>query len=215
MSNNMSTMTYDSDKTFQCDECDKSFTTKQGKSLHITLMHKKGKEETMKRQRSETEDKEKYKCKNCHYECKSEYALKTHMSHAHKEAPSPENKKQKIDDIENVGSDNQIEMKTIEPSQEFLAHTAKTLAEMLDAVQDDIDKDEDDTDTDQEDEEIEQEELTKRLLALKGPERTKLDDEEMYVTLLVTEVADLKQNLRDAEFKADEFKVKFDNQRLK
>ena len=150
---------------FECDECDRIFKTRQGMNQHKTKMHRKvGRDESIKRMRSEEEQLEKIKCKDCTYECKSEFALKTHKSHAHKEASSPENKKQKTDKTENSSD---IEMKTIEPTKEFLNQTAKTLAEALDAIQDKIDDEEQEEekteDEEQSEEEIEDEELTRRL----------------------------------------------------
>ena len=145
---------------FECEECKRRFNTKQGMNQHKTKTHRKvGREENMKRMRSEEKQLEKIKCKNCAYECKSEFALKTHKSHAHKEVSSPENKKQKTDESE---KSLEIEMKTIEPTQEFLTKTAKTLAEALDAIQDKIDDDEE-----VEAEEIEDEELARRLMELR------------------------------------------------
>ena len=150
---------------------------------------------------------EKIKCKDCTYECKSEFALKTHKSHAHKEASSPENKKQKTDKTENSSD---IEMKTIEPTKEFLNQTAKTLAEALDAIQDKIDDEEQEEekteDEEQSEEEIEDEELTRRLMELRDTGKPKCEDD-FLVTLPVKDVEELRIKLRNKEFEVKGLKV--------
>ena len=189
---------------FECDECDRSFKTKQGMNQHKTKMHRKAdREENMKRMRSEEKQVGKIKCKNCAYECKSEFALKTHKSHAHKELSSPENKKQKTDETEK-GSD--IEMKTIEPTQEFLTKTAITLAEALDDIQDRID---DDRTDDEEDEDLDDGELTRRLLALKDTGKPKCEDDYL-VTLPIKDVEELRVKLLNSENKVEELTVRLE-----
>ena len=192
---------------FECEECKRRFNTKQGMNQHKTKTHRKaGRAENMKRMRSEEKQLEKIKCKNCAYECKSEFALKTHKSHAHKEVSSPENKKQKTDESE---KSLEIEMKTIEPTQEFLTKTAKTLAEALDAIQDKIDDDEED-----EAEEIEDEELTRRLMELRDTGKPKSEDDYL-VTVPVKDVEELRIKLRNAELKVEELKEKLETSEAK
>ena len=145
---------------FECEECERSFTTKQGRNLHVTMKHRKAEEKakkkTMKRERSVEQKGDKCKCKLCDYKCNSRFALKTHISQTHKEPISPQNKKQKTDDVVekiiaevvNTVIEEPKSLKTIEPSKKFLTNTAKTLAEMLDGVADNIDDVEIDADED-------------------------------------------------------------------
>ena len=145
---------------FECDECDRKFTTKQGMNRHKTVTHKKvneKKEEIMKRARSEQEKMDSSnKCEVCDYKCRSIWALKAHINHKHKEPTSPIEKKPKVslesemtrilcsevvDDILGLvhslvkGEDTEKRNKTtIEPTKDFLTNTAVTLAEMLDSI---------------------------------------------------------------------------------
>ena len=88
---------------FECDECDRRFKTKQGRSRHKTMTHKKGKEnekkeEIMKRTRSvpEKSNSNNFSCNGCDYICRSKWALKAHISHKHKEPTSPDENKPRI-----------------------------------------------------------------------------------------------------------------------
>ena len=82
---------------FECNECDRKFTTKQGMNRHKTVAHKKEndkKEEMMKRARSvEEKIDSSNKCEVCNYKCRSKWALKAHINHKHKEPTSPNRRK--------------------------------------------------------------------------------------------------------------------------
>ena len=211
------------DFQFKCDECERSFTTKQGRSLHKTVKHKKEneqkniekKETTKKQQRTKrmrsVEEKTltmSFKCKECNYVCKSKWALKNHKNHKHKEPTSPNEKKPKItnavvDDIlselfQSIGKENPRKNKTtIEPTRDFLSNTAKTLAEMLDEVADQIDVDDEDENDDTED-------LENRLDILRGDKprhRRVVEDNQVntLVTLPLKDVEELRQKIRSLE----------------
>ena len=87
---------------FECDECNRKFTTKQGRNRHKTMTHtrkeNKKKEEMIKRTRSvpEKADSSNYKCKDCTYSCRSKWTLKAHINHKHQEPTSPYEKKPRI-----------------------------------------------------------------------------------------------------------------------
>ena len=143
---------------FNCDECDRKFTTKQGRNLHKTVIHKKTKdkkEDIIKRNRS-VEDKpavSNFKCDDCHYSSRSKWALKAHITHKHKEPTSPNEKIPRVNtevvEVVEVAEHILSELfqsitehkkkTTIEPTKDFLTNTAETLAEMLDGVPDKID----------------------------------------------------------------------------
>ena len=90
---------------FECDECDRKFTTKQGRNRHKTMTHtrkeNKKKEEIIKRTRSvpEKADSSNYKCKDSTYSCRSKWTLKAHINHKHQEPTSPNEKKPRISAI--------------------------------------------------------------------------------------------------------------------
>ena len=92
-------------------------------------------------------------------------------------------------------------MKTIEPTKQFLTNTAKTLAEMLDKVQDSIDDEEYEEDD-------EQRELNERFLKIKEDAKCKEDD--TLVTLPFQEVLDLRDKLRNAELKVEDLTSKLE-----
>ena len=195
---------------FECDECDRKFTTKQGRSRHKTGTHKK--ENMIKRERS-VEEKNSFshfECNYCNYNCRSKWALKAHMNYKHKEPTSPNEKKPKIitevvDNIlseifENIAKEEDTadnkNMTTIEPTQDFLTNTAMTLAEMLDDISDQIEVDEDEND--------ETEELEDRLDILRGdePRNNKVannDIENTLITLPLKDVEELRNKLRNLE----------------
>ena len=219
---------------FECDECERKFTTKPGRNRHKTVTHKKEnekKEELMKRTRSvEEKPNSDNKCEECSYICRSKWALKAHISHKHKEPTSPNEKKPKIsseskitrmlssevvDDIlsevvhsiykeEEPITKNKI---TIEPTVEFLTNTAVTLAEMLDNIADQIDDEDEYDDT---------EELENRLDILRGdtPRNKKVVDENIYntlVTLPLKDVEDLRLKLRNLEDVNEDLLLKLKN----
>ena len=82
---------------FECDECGRRFTTKQGRTRHKTMTHKKN-NGIVKRNRSvgEKSNSNHFECEDCNYNSKSKWALKTHKKHKHKEPTSPHEKKPKI-----------------------------------------------------------------------------------------------------------------------
>ena len=164
---------------FECDECERKFTTKQGRSLHKTVTHKKEKEkkgEMIKRIRSVEvrNNSTNFKCNNCNYSSKSKWALKAHKNHKHQEPTSPNEKKPKVsaevvknilsEMVHSITNEEEIEKMnktTIEPTKDFLTNTAVTLAEMLDNIADQIDDKYEDEDGDTE-------ELENRLDILRG-----------------------------------------------
>ena len=207
---------------FECDECDRIFTTKSGRSRHKTVTHKKEtekKEELMKRTRSvEEKPNPANKCEECNYICRSKWALKAHISHTHKEPTSPNEKKPKISSeskiarmfssevvdyiisevVQNKHKEEEPLNKnktTIEPTVEFLTNTAVTLAEMLDNIADHIED---------EDEEDDTEELENRLDILRGdiPRNKKVVDDNVnntLVTLPLKDVEEMRLKLRNLE----------------
>ena len=158
---------------FECDECDRKFSTKQGRNRHKTMTHTKPrennkKEDVLKRLQSIAEKTNSNSCVKCSYSSRSKWALKAHINHKHKEPTSPNEKKPRIgtegkdvlekiilEVVQNIThtlendkfeNDNKPRI-TIEPSIDFLTNTAATLAEMLDSVADHIDEvEEDDSD---------------------------------------------------------------------
>ena len=216
---------------FECDECERSFTTKQGRSRHKTVTHKnEKKEELMKRARSVKEEKPNSSnlCEECSYSARSKWALKAHISHKHQGPTSPNEKKPKmsselrmlsseiIDDIilkvvhsihkeEETANKNKT---TIEPTVEFLTNTAVTLAEMLDNIADQIDDEDEHDDT---------EELENRLDILRGdkPRNKKLfidnDVENTLVTLPLKDVEDMQLKLRMLEEINEDLVIKLKN----
>ena len=200
---------------FACDECDRKFTTKSGRSRHKSTTHRKEtvkKEDIMKRTRSvpEKTNSSNFKCKDCTYTSRSKWALKAHLNHKHKEPTSPNDKKPRfVNDVvkniltevvQNMDLEEKNESKnktTIEPSQEFLLNTANSLAEMLDNVANHIDEEE-------MEEADDMEELENRLDILRGdkPRNKKADVEEpanTLVTLPLKDVEDLRCKLRNLE----------------
>ena len=221
---------------FECDECERKFTTKQGRSRHKTITHKKEKEkkeELMKRARSVQEEKTNSSniCEECSYKCRSKWALKAHIIHKHEGPTSPNEKKPKmslesrifssevIDDIiqkvvHSIHKEDEVLHKnktTIEPTADFLTNTAMTLAEMLDGIADQID------DEDVYDDTEEQEELENRLDILRGDEprnKKPFDDndvENTLVTLPRKDVEDLRLKLRKLEEINEDFLHKLKN----
>ena len=195
---------------FECDECGRKFTSKQGRTRHKTVTHKK--ERFIKRERSVQEKNNfgTFKCDFCNYTYRSKWALKAHMNHKHKEPTSPNEKKPKIATdlvnnilsgiIENIDKEENTldnkKMTTIEPTQDFLTNTAKTLAEMLEDVSDHIEVDEDENE--------EMEELEDRLDILRGDEPrnnrvTNIDNENTLITLPLKDVEELRNKLRNLE----------------
>jgi hypothetical protein len=202
---------------FACDECDRIFSTKSGRSRHKSTTHKKDnvkKEEIMKRNRSvpEKSNSSNFKCKDCTYTARSKWALKAHMNHKHKEPTSPNDKKPRVGNdvvktiltevVQSIDSEEKNDIKsmtTIEPSQEFLMNTAVSLAEMLDNVADHIDEEEMDEDDGME-------ELENRLDILRGDKprnKKEFEDEPQntLVTLPLKDVEELRFKLRNLESK--------------
>ena len=200
---------------FECDECERKFTTKQGRSLHKTVTHKKEKEkkgEMIKRIRSVEvrNNSTNFKCNNCNYSSKSKWALKAHKNHKHQEPTSPNEKKPKVsaevvknilsEMVHSITKEEEIEKMnktTIEPTKDFLTNTAVTLAEMLDNIADQIDDKYEDEDGDTE-------ELENRLDILRGDKpRNKMivddDLENTLVTLPLKDVEELRLKLRNLE----------------
>ena len=203
---------------YDCDECERKFTTKQGRSRHKTMTHTRKenlkKEEVMKRNRSvqEKSNSSNFKCDECAYSSKSKWALKAHVNHKHKEPTSPNEKKPRIgaEVVENILSEvvqcvaMEIESgskskTTIEPTKDFLTNTAATLAEMLDNIADQIDHNPDEEDDD---------DMTKiedRLYILRGdePRNKKVigadDAENTLITLPLKDVEELRLKLRNLE----------------
>ena len=209
--------------SFECDECERTFTTKQGRTRHKTVTHKKEnvkREEMLKRARSVAEKTNicNFICEFCSYNSRSTWALKAHVNHKHKEPTSPNEKKPKmspeskmirmlsseiVNDIVSKVVPNTIEEEetvnkktTIEPTKDFLTNTAKTLAEMLDNMADKIYDG---------DEMEETEELENRLDILRGvkPRNKKnvFDDEleNTLITLPLKDVEDLRFKIRNLE----------------
>jgi len=217
------------EKSFKCNECERHFKTKQGMNLHVTMKHRRAEEKAkkgknLKRQRSVKQKQERYNCKHCDIKCKTQPALNTHMNHDHKDSASPEHKKLKSDtvvaDILSEVVDMVVEeptnKTTIEPSQEFLTYTAKTLSQMLDDAAENIDDDEDE---DLEDE-ISFTDLNERLNVLRGDakERKKNSmqdflEEDAMVTLPLKDVEELRIKLQEASTKLK--KVESENAFLK
>ena len=181
---------------FECDECDRKFTTKQGRSRHKTMTHtkkeNKKKEEMMKRTRSvpEKTNSINFKCKECAYSARSKWAPKAHINHKHQKPTSPDEKKPRVgavvvkdilsEVVKNIAmeeeSDNKIKT-TIEPTIDFLTNTAVTLAEMLDNIAGQIDEN-------QEDEDDDTEELENRLDILRGDKPRNMKDDEAVLEML-------------------------------
>ena len=200
-------------KMFECDECDRKFTTKQGKNMHKTKTHTKQKDEAMKRARSlhEKTNLSDFQCDKCTYSARSKWALKAHVNHKHKEPTSPNEKKPRIgtevvenillEVVENITMEDERMKKSktaIEPTKDFLTNTAVTLAEMLDSIADQIDEN-------QEDEDDDMTELEDRLDILRGDQprnqRMVVDDdsENTLVTLPLKDVEELRLKLRNLE----------------
>ena len=206
---------------FNCDECERTFTTKQGRNRHKTMTHtrqkeKKEKENQMKRTRSvpEKSNSSNFKCNSCPYSSRSKWALKAHINHTHKEPTSPSEKKPKInaviveDIISEVVQNIPVLMEedcenksktTIEPTKDFLTNTAVTLAEMLDDIADQINEN---TETDDDDNETI--DFENRLDILRGDQprnKNVVDDEseKTLVTLPLKDVEELRLKLRNLE----------------
>ena len=201
---------------FECDECDRKFTTKPGRTRHKTVTHTKNKnKEIVKRNRSVggKSDVNLFECEDCNYSSKSKWALKTHKHHKHKEPTSPNEKKPKISSevsevvedillevVHNIFREEETENKDkikIEPTKEFLTNTAATLAEMLDSIANQVD-DEDEAEDD------DTEEIENRLDILRGNEprhKKTVDDkpENTLVTLPLREVEEMRCKLRNLE----------------
>ena len=196
---------------FECDECERKFTTKPGRTRHKTVTHSKN-NGNVKRNRSvgEKSNLNQFVCEDCNYSCKSKWALKTHKHHKHKEPTSPNEKKPKISNevvedilsevVHSITREEETENKDrtkIEPTQEFLTNTAATLAEMLDSISDQLEG-EDDVEND------DTHEIENRLDILRGDEprhKKTIDDttENTLVTLPLREVEEMRCKLRNLE----------------
>ena len=205
---------------YDCDECERKFTTKQGRTRHKTMTHTKVKEnkkqeEVLKRARSIAEENNSNNCVKCSYSSRSKWALKANINHKHKEPTSPNEKKPRIstevkdivetiisevvENITNTFEKDNKQKTTIEPTIDFLTNTAATLAEMLDSVAHHVeDVQEDDSDM---------EELEDRLDILRGdrPRNRRVianeEGETTLVTLPLKDVEELRLKLRNLEDK--------------
>ena len=207
---------------FECDECERKFSTKQGRTRHKTMTHTKPREnnkkvDALKRTRSIAEKNSSNSCVKCSYSSRSKWALKAHINHKHKEPTSPNEKKPRIstevkevvetilsevvENITNAFEKDDKQKITIEPTMDFLTNTAATLAEMLDSVADHVE--------DVQGDDSDMEELEDRLDILRGDRprnRRVIADQEgetTLVTLPLKDVEELRLRLRNLEDKND------------